>query len=273
MKMGVIVNITEKEAVVLKSGGEFITLPRKEGWKKGDVISIEKRRPLIRPAFKRPWTAAAIAACLCLCFIFAGSGYRANYAQAALVSIDVNPSIELTLNRKDRVISSHALNGDGEELLSQIQLKGMECSEALAELLNAGELTPYLSENKTVVFTVFSEDPATQDRLMAEIQETADNALAAHHPDGHAECHAVSAEAVKAAHSCGVTAGKYVYLQKLKEADPKADLSNYSHCSIGEIEEHISQCENHRGTAPAADETTGSCHHSNQENREKKKHR
>ena len=67
-------------------------------------------------------------------------------------------------------------------------------------------------------------------------------------PDGNTEYRAVTSEEVEAAHSCGVTAGKYIYLQKLEEAAPETDITQYSHCSIDEIKEHISNCESRHQT-------------------------
>ena len=58
----------------------------------------------------------------------------------------------------------------------------------------------------------------------------------------------MTSEEVEAAHSCGVTAGKYIYLQKLEEAAPETDITQYSHCSIDEIKEHISNCESRHQT-------------------------
>ena len=94
----------------MKNGGDFVSLPAKEGWKKGDIVPVKTK-----PRSRRFLTAAAAIAA-CLCFVVTGGGYHYYYAQAALISVDVNPSIELTVNRLDRVTSSSALNEDGEAL-------------------------------------------------------------------------------------------------------------------------------------------------------------
>lgn len=137
--MGIIIEITGKEAVIMKNGGDFVSLPAKEGWKKGDIVPVKTK-----PRSRRFLTAAAAIAA-CLCFVVTGGGYHYYYAQAALISVDVNPSIELTVNRLDRVTSSSALNEDGEALLSGIRLTGMECGEAVKELLQSESGEPYLS--------------------------------------------------------------------------------------------------------------------------------
>lgn len=242
MKMGIIIEITGKEAVIMKNGGDFVSLPAKEGWKKGDIVPVKTKQR------SRRFLTAAAAIAACLCFVVTGGGYHYYYAQAALISVDVNPSIELTVNRLDRVTSSSALNEDGEALLSGIRLTGMECGEAVKELLQSESGEPYLSGNKNVVVTVYSANEARQSRLLEEIRETADTTVTTLRPDGNTEYRVVTSEEVEAAHSCGVTAGKYIYLQKLEEAAPETDITQYSHCSIDEIKEHISNCENRHQT-------------------------
>ncbi len=242
MKMGIIIEITGKEAVIMKNGGDFVSLPAKEGWKKGDIVPVKTKQR------SRRFLTAAAAIAACLCFVVTGGGYHYYYAQAALISVDVNPSIELTVNRLDRVTSSSALNEDGEALLSGVRLTGMECGEAVKELLQSESGEPYLSGNKNVVVTVYSANEARQSRLLEEIRETADTTVTTLRPDGNTEYRAVTSEEVEAAHSCGVTAGKYIYLQKLEEAAPETDITQYSHCSIDEIKEHISNCESRHQT-------------------------
>ena len=259
--MGIIIEITEKEAVVMKNGGDFVSLPVKEGWKKGDIVPVRTKQR------SRRFLTAAAAFAACLCFAVTGGGYHYYYAQAALISVDVNPSIELSVNRLDRVTSSSALNEDGEALLSGVRLTGMECGEAFKELLQSESGEPYLSGNKNVVVTVYSANEARQSRLLEEIRETADTTVTKLRPDGNTEYRAVTSEEVEAAHSCGVTAGKYIYLQKLEEAAPEADITQYSHCSIDEIKEHISNCESRHqkdyegsGKAEAGSKYSGSEH-------------
>lgn len=237
MKMGIIIEITGKEAVIMKNGGDFVSIPAKKGWKKGDIVPVKTKQR------SRHFLTAAAAIAACLCFVVTGGSYHYYYAQAALISVDVNPSIELSVNRLDRVTSSSALNEEGEVLLSGVRLTGMECGEAVKKLLQSESGEPYLSGNKNVVVTVYSANEARQSRLLKEIRETADTTVTTLRPDGNTEYRAVTSEEVEAAHSCGVTAGKYIYLQKLEAAAPETDITQYSHCSIDEIKEHISSCE------------------------------
>ena len=60
-----------------------------------------RRRPALRPSL-----AAAFA---CLCLLFTG-GYWLYFTPTATISIDINPSIELGVNRFNRVVSVEGYN-------------------------------------------------------------------------------------------------------------------------------------------------------------------
>lgn len=76
--------------------------------RKGTVIPMTKKRPsrTIRNL---------MAACLALALVGGGGGafyYQAN-AVASVVSLDVNPSIELKVNKREKVLSCTPLNEGG----------------------------------------------------------------------------------------------------------------------------------------------------------------
>ena len=65
--------------------------------------------------------AAALAACLALAF--AGFGGFAYAQPTTYVGIDINPSIELGVNRFGIVVRAEALNGDGDVYKRQLELR------------------------------------------------------------------------------------------------------------------------------------------------------
>jgi len=57
-------------------------------------------------------------------------------AEEAYVTIDINPSIDLTVNDKDKVVDANALNEDGELLLLELDLIGKSYDEAIELILD-----------------------------------------------------------------------------------------------------------------------------------------
>lgn len=240
MKTGVIIEIKNGKAVLMQNGGAFISVPAGEGWRQGDVVSIKSPGFRLRPLL-------ALAACFAILLGLGGGGFRLYFTQTALVSVDVNPSIEMSLNRFDRVISAKALNREGEDVLAETAWKNRPYGRALESILNEEGKKGYFNQNTNVVVTVYSANGKKRSALLDGAQKTADEALAAHHVGTKAEVHAVDEGAVEEAHGCGVTAGKYIYLRQLQELSPDIDVEDYADNSIGQIKEQIEECQNEHG--------------------------
>ncbi|MCI9595432.1 MAG: hypothetical protein HFG51_15170 [Lachnospiraceae bacterium] len=98
------------------------------------VLRLEKRF--------RHW--GAVAACICL--IAAGGIYHYEYLQVvSVVGIDVNPSLRLSLNRREKVLKAEALNLDGETVLEK-ELKGKNLESALGQVVDSLVEKGYLRE-------------------------------------------------------------------------------------------------------------------------------
>ena len=65
-------------------------------------------------------TAALAAAC---CVLILGLGvYQMILKVDSVVEIDVNPSLELEINKSDRVVRMNALNADGVKILDNLEM-------------------------------------------------------------------------------------------------------------------------------------------------------
>ena len=91
------------------------------------------------------------AACMML-FVF--SGHWLYFTPTTEISIDINPSMELAVNRFDRVISVDGYNDDGEELAASLDIKYMNYSDAVNEFIESDAVTSLLSENEIMSITV-----------------------------------------------------------------------------------------------------------------------
>ena len=79
---------------------------------------------------------AAAAACLVLIALASGGGY-VFFTPTAYISIDINPSLELGINRFDRIVSVEGYNAEAEELLAELDIRFLPYQEGLQELLES----------------------------------------------------------------------------------------------------------------------------------------
>ena len=240
MRTGVVLELREGRAVVLDGSGGFREVAARQGWRPGDVVPLPGGR-------KRAGRLAALVACLVL--VLAGAGGWLWLSPAALVSMDVNPSLELTLNRFRRVLSVRAMNGECAQLLDAGGVRGMSADAAVRTLLGSGYLEPYLARENLVVLTVQAGDAALEEALYALVDGSAEAAVGG---EARVSCHRVDGALVEQAHGHGVTAGKYLALLELQQADPTVDIGTYAGCGIGAIEAETARCHAEGGTRDEA---------------------
>lgn len=207
--------------------------------------------PAVRAAARRRRPARAIAAlAACLVLALAGFGLHSVYREpVAFVGIDVNPSIELGINRFDRVVEARPLNDDGRILLEDVALTGLGYQEAIDALTTSAAFAPYADAGSLVEVSVASADTALADRLAAQT----DAALEAL-PCDHA-CGSVGTEVRDQASAAGMGMARYQAAQELVALDPSLTLDECAAMSMRELRDRISACAGHgessSGDAPA----------------------
>ena len=130
----------------------------------------------------RAWLAAACAA-LVLLGVGGGAGYYyQNCAVASVVSLDVNPSIELKVSRGGRVISCTALNQEAAAVLFSMDggadLKGAKLDVTVNAIVGALVKAGYMdSISSAILISVEDSDQARAVRLQQELVASVDGVL------------------------------------------------------------------------------------------------
>ena len=184
---------------------------------------------------------AISAACLMLLVGSGFGGYKLYYTEAATISIDVNPSIELDINRWGRVVDEVPYGTDGENVLREVSLKHLEYGEAMERLLGSEAMQSYLKNNAVVSVTL--ENRNGNSRLLENLQDSVDTALEQCHGNVTAEYASVDSHMCSEAHSHGMSVGKYYAIQELLDVDPMATLDEFKDKSMKEIRGHTEHCE------------------------------
>ena len=120
----VVVEIKGRYVAALSNDG-CVSKIRNKDYTVGQVIEI-KEQETKKPARIVAWVASAAAA-----IVLIRAGAWAYFTPYTYVSLDVNPSIEYSVNRFDRVLSVSAVNGDGTEILKNLDLKNKTIDEAI----------------------------------------------------------------------------------------------------------------------------------------------
>lgn len=178
--------------------------------------------------------AIAVAACLVLAAV--GFGAVRLYEQpVAYVGIDVNPSIELGLNRLGVVVEATAFNDDGRILLEGVSLKGRSYEDALNALTTSDAFAPFSQEDSFLEISVISDD----DRLAEKLRSQSDACLSGLACRG--SCHEVDAKTRDEAAQAGMGVGRYRAALELMKLDPDITLEECASLSMRELRDLIAE--------------------------------
>lgn len=149
----VIVEIRGDRAAALLEDGRFVSIPD-SAYVVGQEITLLQRESVhkkrSRSFYRRIAAIAASAVLVCT----AGGGGIVYATPYGTVSIDVNPSIEYTINRFDRVLSVTGVNEDGQAVLDAIdkrQLLHKKIDQALTATVSQLEAEGYLNDEENAV--------------------------------------------------------------------------------------------------------------------------
>ena len=113
-----------------------LSVPQDKPQELSKVLRLEQR-------LRRAGCAAA-----CICLLAGGGIYHYEYMQvASVVGIDVNPSLRISLNRREKVLKAEALNPDGEIVLDK-ELQGESLESALGQVVDSLVEKGYLKEGQ-----------------------------------------------------------------------------------------------------------------------------
>lgn len=145
--------------------------------RKGTVIPMTTKKTA-----NRKWTTLVVA---CLAVMLLGGGgvfYQRANAVASVVSLDVNPSIELKVNRSEKVLVCTPLNEDAKAILADMGngagLKGAKLDVAVNAIVGSLVRNGYLdSISSAIMISVEDKDTARAEKLQRELTSTVDGVL------------------------------------------------------------------------------------------------
>ena len=145
--------------------------------RKGTVISMTTKKTV-----NRKWT-TLVAACLAVMLLCGGGVfYQQAHAVASVVSLDVNPSIELKVSRNEKVLVCTPLNEDAKAILTDMgdgaDLRGAKLDVAVNAIVGSLVRNGYLNSiSSAIMISVEDNDTARAEKLQRELTSTVDGVL------------------------------------------------------------------------------------------------
>ena len=181
-----------------------------------------------------------VAACVALVLVVGGIFYyRGNLMVDSLVDLDVNPGIELLTNQKNRVLEAYATNGDGDTVLSGMDLHNVDLQVALNAIVGSMVQQGYMTKDtKGVLVTVQNKDQKKADNLRKLVVKEMEIALSTEDMNAAVFHQVISSQNNNAsafARKNNISLGKAVFVLNLANKARSLDAKELAKMKISEI--------------------------------------
>lgn len=201
-----------------------------------NIVDLAVTRETKKKRTARSWAAAACAALVLLGVGGCLGYYYQNCTVASVVSLDVNPSIELKVSQSERVISCTALNQDAAAVLFSMgggaDLKGAKLDVAVNAIVGALVQAGYMdSISSAILISVEDSDQARAARLQQELVASVDGVLQHQAPGTSVFSQVLTYDAEAPApeyepFNSGISAGKAALVRRVMEMNGTLALSS-----------------------------------------------
>lgn len=178
------------------------------------------------------------------CFLFVlFAGYGLYYTPTTYISIDINPSIEISVNRFDKVIGLEAYNDDGAKLIETLDLKYQDYQEAVQQILNSEQIEQLLAADEEMLIAVVGDESPQSQRILMNLEKHC----------GHytnTSCYFAQHHDLKEAHDLGMSYGKYQAYLEIQALDTNYTAEDISKMTMKEVKQLLSELSKTPTTQP-----------------------
>lgn len=185
--------------------------------------------PSRRKMIRRRIISAAAAVCLVLT---AAVGAKLFFTSTSYICIEINPSLELGINRFDKVVEVSPLNDDGRILAESLNIRFIDYDAALDRIMDDSRIETLLSQNEIMTITVIDTENEQSSVILSNVKACADRY-------DNVCCDSASSSEAAAAREIGLPCGKYRAYLELQGLDFDITPEEINEMTVREIHELI----------------------------------
>ena len=207
--------------------------------RKGTVIPMTTKKTA-----NRKWT-TLVAACLAVMLLCGGGVfYQQAHAVASVVSLDVNPSIELKVSRNEKVLACTPLNEDAKAILADMSngadLKGAKLDVAVNAIVGSLVRNGYLdSISSAIMISVEDKDTARAEKLQRELTSAVDGVLQTSEAKAAVLTQTLTQDATREqqARENNISTGKAALVNRVLTINPSLKFDALAKLSVEELKD------------------------------------
>lgn len=167
----------------------------------------------------------------CIIVLLGVSGYYTYNTPAAVISFDINPSIELEVNIFDKIINVTSYNHEGQSIIDEMSLKNKNYIAAIKEILKNKNIISFLRSNNNIEILITGKNEAKSDTMRdCLLEETNIN---------EENIHCGNWENREIAHSQGLSCGKYRLYLQLHDVNPDITIEDIKDVPMGKLKQML----------------------------------
>ncbi len=235
---GLVMEIRGRHAIVLKTNGEFEKI-KNNNFKVGYEVNLDQYNGFSKETVSNIGTLrkiVSIAAVFMIIFSLSYGVYSYN-TPYSYVSVDINPSVEITANVFDRIINIEGINNDGEKLVSLKHYKNKKVRDGIGNIIESAVKEGYIKPeySNMVLLTIASRDTEKSERIEKDIEEVVGKEINTSEIDSTIYIEKVETKKHDDAKNLGISPGKYLLIEKMKESEPEIKYEDWKEAPVREI--------------------------------------
>ena len=207
-----------------------------------DMNDLKKRKGLVYVNEKKThkkglFVTLSVSLAICVCLFLGLTYFNGNMKVASRIGIDVNPSIELTVNKKEKVLDVIANNSDANIILEGMDLKGSDINVAINALIGSMVKNGYIDElANSILISVDSDNAAESEALRQKIVAELNDFIASENDIAVITQNITTEDAnLKKAQELGISVGKLELIEKLIAKNNLYTYESLKDLSINEL--------------------------------------
>lgn len=187
----------------------------------------ERKTVYLKPKKKKPaykvFGSVAAALIICIAGVLAFGKGGASEA-AAIIGLDVNPSIQLSVDDNGKVIEASAVNKDGEKILDDMSLAGTDMKVAANAIVGSMLQQGFLNDiSNSILVSVQAKDSAKGTSLQEELSSSLNQYLGSYALSAAVmgQCITDDSEIAAFAAENGISEGKAYLIKTLAASDSR----------------------------------------------------
>jgi len=168
---GVVVEIAPKnQVIVMTARGEFVKVPFTKHVQVGQEIRYSPKKERLS-VWQLGLAATLFLALLNTWPLLSDRLVPTSILPAFIITVDINPSLEMQISAEQRVLAVDGLNRDGQNLASRLNVVGDNLGPALTEITDQAEKMGYIKQGQNeVVVTIASQN--NQNAKLLELKDS-----------------------------------------------------------------------------------------------------